>query len=66
MTVDEQITELENAIATGSRRVKYDDKEIEYRSHKELIQALEYLKAKKNGSRNVLRGINPIYKKGYE
>lgn len=33
----EQLTALENAIAEGVKRVKYQDKEVEYRSLEEMI-----------------------------
>lgn len=40
----EQIQILENAIATGSKVVKYGDKEVEYRSLTEMKQTLDMMK----------------------
>ena len=36
----EQLTVLENALATGERRVSFGDKTVEYRSVEELKEAI--------------------------
>ena len=43
---------LEIAIASGERRVKYSDKEIEYRSMDEMIKARELMRRKLGLSKN--------------
>lgn len=40
----EQVDALEKAIAEGATRVKYADKEVEYRSLSDMIQLLNLMK----------------------
>lgn len=39
----DDLNKLKRAIATGARRVKYSDREVEYRDLDEMKQALEFL-----------------------
>ena len=45
----EQITALESAIAEGALRVKYADKEVEYRPLDDMIRILNIMKAQVEG-----------------
>lgn len=54
-TIDD-VSTLEKAIAQGALRVKYADKEIEYRSLNEMLRALDIMRkdlgiSSKNGGR---------------
>lgn len=40
------LDKLESAIATGARRVKFKDREVEYRSHDEMVKARELIRKK--------------------
>ena len=40
----ENLTALEHAIAEGAKRVKYSDKEIEYRSLEEMLKIRDLMK----------------------
>lgn len=40
----DDITSLEKAIAQGALRVKYSDKEVEYRSLNEMIRLLDLMR----------------------
>lgn len=42
---NDQLNTLENAIAQGARRVKYGDKEVEYMSLAEMLQARNIMRA---------------------
>lgn len=42
--IQSDIEALEKAIATGATRVKYADKEVEYRSLQEMLQTLDIIK----------------------
>lgn len=46
----ENLSILEKAIASGTKRVKYSDKEIEYRSMAEMIQAYNVMSSALKGS----------------
>lgn len=56
----ENLAILEKAIAGGVRRVKYSDKEIEYRSLNEMLQVYNLMHSvlhpKKKGKRGVFGG----------
>ena len=54
---------LEDAIATGARKVKYTDKEVEYRSLKEM-SAIRSLMRKKLGLTGKTERIQPVFYKG--
>ena len=53
MSIDEQIASLEEAIATGARRVVSQSQgvrtEVEYQSTTQMLAALAQLKARKAG-----------------
>lgn len=64
----EQYTVLQAAIATGSKRVKYSDKEVEYRSLAEMLAILDAMAAElgittatSNAGRRVARFENGLY-----
>lgn len=63
------INALEVAISKGVKRVKYTDKEVEYRSLPEMIKLLEYMK-KVCGIKKCGNGLfggkakNPIFSNG--
>ena len=65
-TIDEQIEALETLLVSGTRRVKYDDKEITYSSSEEIQKALAYLKKKKQiaDGKGILMSSNPKFDKG--
>ena len=44
MTIQEKIDALEKALAEGVSRVKYTDKEIQFRSYDDMIRELRRLK----------------------
>ena len=54
---------LEDAIASGARKVKYSDKEIEYRSLKEMT-ATRSMMRKKLGLSGKTERIQPVFSKG--
>lgn len=58
-----QIADLEAAIATGARKVKLGDKEIEYRGLTEMYEALKNLK-RKAGIGRKSRYCTPTFSKG--
>lgn len=43
------IEKIEKAIATGSRKVKYGDKEVEYHTLSEMMSLLELMRSEVNG-----------------
>lgn len=64
----EQYTSLQSALATGSKRVKYADKEVEYRSLSEMMALLDAMAeelgittATSNAGRRVARFNNGLY-----
>lgn len=67
----ENINALEQAIAKGVKKVKYSDKEVEYRSLPEMIKTLQYMK-KVCGIKKCGNGLfggkakNPIFDKGLD
>jgi len=44
MANEERIAALETAIATGERRVKFEGREVEYRSVEEMLRAIAFLR----------------------
>lgn len=69
----EQYKALEEAIASGERRVKYEDKEIEYRSINEMKDILSMMRKslcldKSTGKKGLFGGrrINGIHSKGLD
>ena len=69
---EENLKSLELAIAEGAKRVKYSDKEIEYRSLDEMLKIRDLMRkelglGKCSNAKSGLFGgrrINAIYKKG--
>lgn len=49
-TLAEQQAALEAALASGEKRVKYRDREVEYRSVEEIQQALADVRARMSGT----------------
>lgn len=47
--VDEAITALETALATGELTVEYAGRRVTYRSAAEIVSALDYFKRRKTG-----------------
>lgn len=46
MANEERIAALEAAIASGERRVRFEGREVEYRSVEEMLRALEFLRGR--------------------
>lgn len=70
---EEQIVALEASISAGERRVKYNDKEVEYRSISEMKEILTLMKKSlcqnSNTGKSGLFGgrrINAIHSKGLD
>jgi hypothetical protein len=59
----EDIDKLESAMAEGALRVKYKDKEIEYRSLREMQKLLEQMKQEVSGKAKTVR-VTAIHDKG--
>ncbi|HWT62370.1 hypothetical protein F9K97_03270 [Brucella anthropi] len=62
-TIDEQIAALEDAIATGAKKVIFHSggtrREVEYHSLKDVREALNDLRARKSGrSRTILAALD--------
>ncbi len=53
----EDLDAIEDAIAKGARRVKYTDKEIEYRSLKEMMEIRDFIKRCLSGSTSGARRV---------
>lgn len=49
---NDQITALKNAIAEGVLKVKYADKEVEYRSLNDMIRTLKMMESEVNPQTN--------------
>lgn len=69
----EQLRALETAIASGERRVKYNDKEVEYRSIDEMIKLISLMRQalcldSTTGKSGLFGGrrINAIHSKGLD
>lgn len=62
MTLQEQLNAINEAIASGARKVKYNDKEIEYRTLDEMIQIRDSLREQLGLTET--RRANPTYSKG--
>lgn len=70
---EEQIVALEISLAAGERRVKYNDKEVEYRSISEMLELLALMKkslciGSDTGKSGLFGGrrINAIHSKGLD
>ena len=67
MYTDQQLQALRDALANGVRRVKFGDREIEYRTVDELKQALAAAEADvaKNNGTPMIRQIRVSTEKGF-
>lgn len=61
----EQLTALEAAIASGTRRVKYADKEVEYTSLTDMLRARELMRRALGLTDSTAARIYPTAKKGF-
>lgn len=59
-----QLEALQAALASGTLRVSYDGKTVEYRSVDELIRAIAVVEAGVNVASPRLTHMNPAYSKG--
>lgn len=59
-----QLDALNAAIASGTLRVTYDGKTIEYRSMAELLQAKSIVERSLQPVASRVTGYNPVYDKG--
>jgi hypothetical protein len=64
MTVQEQIQQLESALAQGISSVQVGDRVIRYRDLAEVQQILSSLKQSQNNSQGQIRVLYPSYSKG--
>ena len=62
-SIDTKIEKLEEAIASGAQSVRYDDRDVTFRSLNEMYQVLADLKAKRDGKKRKRR-VNPRYDSG--
>ncbi|MBS1877853.1 MAG: hypothetical protein JSU00_31960 [Acidobacteria bacterium] len=67
MYTDQQLQALRDALANGVRRVKFGDREIEYRTVDELKQAIAAAEADvaKNSGTPMIRQIRISTEKGF-
>ena len=67
MYTDQQLQALRDALANGVRRVRFGDREIEYRTVDELKQAIAVAEADvvKNGGATPVRQIRVQTQKGF-
>ncbi len=67
MYTDQQLQALRDALANGVRRVKFGDREIEYRTVDELKQAIATAEADvaKNSGVPMIRQIRVFTEKGF-
>lgn len=57
----EQKNALEEAIFSGARKVKYADREVEYRSVREMSEALSFLNKKISKLQGKRKGLSKTY-----
>lgn len=57
---------LEKAIASGARRVKFGDQEIEYRSPEEMLKALRFMEKRLGINKHEPKNIVLVHKKGLD
>lgn len=55
---------LERAIATGAKRVRFADREVEYRTLAEMEATLERIKREVGGGAHAARTGVPVFEKG--
>lgn len=60
----DQLDKLEEAIAMGAKRVKYADKEVEYQSMREMLQARDIMRRSLGLTDSSAGRIYPITAKG--
>ena len=60
----EDLRVLDAAIATGARRVKYADREVEYRTLDDMLRVRDALRATMADSTPRAEVFNPIFDKG--
>jgi len=60
----QQIEILEKAIAQGTTRVKYQDREVTYRSLEEMMQILNMMKKALGLASSKIKVIHPEFSKG--
>lgn len=66
MATHADLEKLEAAIYSGTRRVKYQDKEVEYSSMEEMLKARRVLISQLSSSRPIqLSAKAPIYDGGF-
>ncbi len=63
---ENDLTAIEKALTSGTTRVKYQDKEVEYRSVSELIALRNQIKSELNASSSddPFRRVMGVYDKG--
>lgn len=67
MPTTEDLEKLESAIFSGTRRVKYQDKEVEYASIDEMIRVRNLLITKLSSTSPIqLQAKAPVYDGGFE
>lgn len=59
-----QIDALEKAIAEGTTRVRYQDREVTYRSLEEMMQILNMMKKPLDPDAGQIKVIRPEFSKG--
>lgn len=60
----QQIDALEKAISQGALKVKYQDREVQYRSLDEMMSILNMMQKAVGNSSGKLRVITPEFSKG--
>lgn len=60
----QDIDALQKAIAQGVRKVKYQDRETEFRSLDEMLQTLNMMQKSVGNASGKIRLINPEFSKG--
>ena len=66
MTTQEQLDALDEAIASGAKKVKYQDKEVEYHSIDDMLRARNILIGNLNTSGPIsLKTTAPVYDGGF-
>ena len=58
------IDDLEKAIASGARKVKRGDREIEYRDLSEMKDVLTSMRNEISGTKR--KAFRPVYQRGYQ
>lgn len=60
----QEIEAIQKAIALGALKVKYQDREVQYRSLDEMIEILNMMQKSVGNISGKLRVINPEFSKG--